>query len=361
MRIAHYCAHALAGESGVANSARGWAGAQADAGHAVVLVVDADAVRMPAPLGVEVRPVPHVARLGVPRPRELAGALHGAEVVVPHGGWAPGLNVASVVAGRVGAATIPLTHGVYYPAALDRHRLRKQAWNLVAERRTLRRAAALHLLFREEQEGLQRLGVRRPLVVATNGIDAPAGITWRGGSDDHLLYLGRYDPVHKGLDHLLRGLAHLPPDARPRLRMHGPDWHGGRDHVRTLVEELGLGGWVHVGDAVAADAKWDLLASSRALVLTSRWEAAPMGLAEAAAIGVPALVTDYPMGRWLADRDAAVLATRDPAGIADGLTAITGPDAAAIGARAREVARTELSWQAVTDTWARQVGALGLR
>ena len=243
---------------------------------------------------------------------------------------------------------------------MGRHALRKRAWALAIERRTLRRTAAVHLLFREEQQGLHQLRVDRPLVVATNGIDAPPDVAWDGGSDGYLLFLGRYDPVHKGLDLLLRGLATLPPHDRPTIQMHGPDWQGGRAEVRTLVDELGLAAWVYVGDAVPAEAKWDLLARARGMVLTSRWEAAPVGLAEAASIGLPALVTDYPMGRWMAGEGAAVLADRDPAGIARGLHELSSSDAAEVGGRARALAESSMSWSAVARSWLEQVRRLDL-
>lgn len=355
MRIVHYCRHALAGETGVANAARGWASTVAQLGEDVALAVDASQCHLPAPDGVETLPIPHLTRASLPAPRVLNQALRGADLLVLHGGWDPSATMTAHLAARAAVPYMPLTHGVYYPAALDRHRTRKRLWATLFERRMLRRAAAVHLLFRDEEEGLARLGVAPRLVVATNGIDPPPDIHWDGGSANHLLYLGRYDPTHKGLDLLLHALAHLPPGTRPRVRMHGPDWHGGRSTVAALVATLGLEEWVTLGDSIHGDAKWDLLRTARALVLTSRWEAAPMGLAEAAAIGLPALVTDYPMGRWLAARDAAVMASRDPAGLAQGITDVMAPEAAHVGERARTIACEELSWDAVARSWLAQV------
>lgn len=356
MRIVHYCRHALAGESGVANAARGWAGTVAGLGADVTLAVDAAQIHLPAPPGVTPVPIPHTSRPStLPHPRALIDALRGADLLVLHGGWDPSATLAARLAVRAGTTYVPLTHGVYYPAAMDRHPARKRLWAALFERRMLRQAAAVHLLFRDEQEGLARLGVDPPVIVAANGIDPPLDVAWDGGSADQLLFLGRYDPTHKGLDLLLHGLAHLPAGSRPRLRMHGPDWHGGKSTVAALVMSLGLEPWVTVGDAIHGDDKWDLLRTATALVLTSRWEAAPMGLAEAAVIGLPALVTDYPMGRWLAGRDAAVMATRDAGGLARGIIEVTGPEAARVGERARSIAREELTWEAVARSWLTQI------
>ena len=55
---------------------------------------------------------------------------------------------------------------------------------------------------------------------------------WDGGSGGYVLWLGRFDPEHKGLDLLLQALALLPSRERPTLRIHGPDWRGRKQKVR---------------------------------------------------------------------------------------------------------------------------------
>lgn len=361
MRIVHYCRHALAGESGVANSARGWAQALAGLGHHVALVVDAAQRVLDDVPGVPTVPLRHRRTGGVSWPSGLGSVLEDDDLLVVHGGWHPANNVAATIARRRGVPLVVLTHGVYYPAALDRGRVRKQVWAWAAERRMLRGAEAVHLLFRQEQAGLQRLGVAPPIVVAPNGVRVPPGQRWDGGSGGYVAYLGRYDPTHKGLDLLLTGLAHLPRDRRPHLRMHGPDWHDGRSKVATLVRTLGLADSVTVGDPLYGQAKWSLLTEARGLVLPSRWEASPMSLAEAAALGLPALVTDFPMGRLLAEAGAAIEVDRTPAAVASGLLALTGSTSAAVGRRARVFAEEHLSWEAVARSWLDQIEALPFR
>ena len=43
-----------------------------------------------------------------------------------------------------------------------------------------------------------------------------------------VLWLGRFDPTHKGLDLLVDAVRSLAPHERPRVRLHGPDRRGGK-------------------------------------------------------------------------------------------------------------------------------------
>lgn len=360
VRVVHYCRHALAGESGVANSARRWAAAQAGLGMDVALVVDAAQVRLDDVVGVGTIPLPHRHLGPVASARGLDRVLTPRDLLVVHGGWDPSTTFAAAVARRRATPVVVLSHGVYHLAAQQRGWARKQAWAWAFERRMLRASAAVHVLFGSERRGLEQLGVHAPLIVAPNGVDAPGTTSWDGGSGGFLLYLGRYDPVHKGLDLLLRGLASLPPSERPPLRLHGPDGDGGKATVAALVAELGIARDVTLGDPVYGPQKWALLESAIGFVLTSRWEGAPMSLGEAASVGLPALVTDYDMGTMLADEGAAVLVDRTPEAIAEGLRKLTGPDAATIGAQARAFVTERMTWDAVAHSWLTQIRELGL-
>jgi hypothetical protein len=112
------------------------------------------------------------------------------------------------------------------------------------------------VFFDEQREHLQHLGYDRAFVVAPNGVRVPRDRRWDGGSGGYIAYLGRFDPEHKGLDLLVQATALLPPDERPQLRLHGPDWRGGKDRVRDLVRELDLASDVVLGPPLYGDDKW---------------------------------------------------------------------------------------------------------
>jgi len=355
VRIVHYYHWALRGEFGTSIAVRGWCQAVAAAGEDVALLASADGATVAPPQAVEVLSL----RSGpndLPSPRSLVHAFDGADLVVLHGGWDVRNTAAAVAARRGGSPYLVTPHGAYYPQVFDRRkaRLKRTWWDLV-ERRYLGAAWAAHLFFEVEASHLAGRGAELPLVIAPNGFIAPKGVRWQPAEDAYLLWLGRYDPEHKGLDLLLDAVARVPEAERIPVHLHGVDWHGMRSVVARMARERGLEASVRVEGPVYGDAKWEVMAGARGFLYPSRWDASPIAVVEAASIGVPTLVTPFPVGAFLASRGGAIEADADPDALARGLRALVDPAAAAVGERAVEVIRDELSWSRVARSWRTQV------
>ncbi len=356
MRIVNYHPRALVGDGGITNSVRCLSEAFARLGADPVIVYDGSG-RSHRDAGVEWLPVRHVARGPFRVPLRLGAALASADVVVINSAWTSANVVAGRSARRAGVPYVLAPRGAYDPLIMSRNRSVKRAWWLLAERRLVSRAAAVHVFFDEQRVHVERLGGVRAVVVAPNGVSVPDGVRWDGGSGGYLVYVGRFDPEHKGLDMLLEAVALLPLDARPELRLHGPDWRGGKARVGLLVHELELDDTVRVGGAVYGAAKWELLARARGFAYPSRWEGFGNSLAEAAALGVPTLATPYPLARYLEGCGACVVTEAHPEAIAEGLLALT-QDTEVIGARPTASAMDELEWDSVARRWLDQLGRL---
>jgi glycosyltransferase involved in cell wall biosynthesis len=93
-------------------------------------------------------------------------------------------------------------------------------------------------------------------------------------------------------------------------------------------------------------------------VYPSRWEGFGNSVAEAVSIGVPTLVTPYPLGRHLASLGGAIIAEPTADALADGLRSLTTPQAAEIGVAGARVIRAEMSWDTVVRSWLAQMEAL---
>jgi glycosyltransferase involved in cell wall biosynthesis len=358
VRVTHYYPYLLLHESGPANAILGWCRALAGHGVETNVVVDERVIHVPPPTDIECIFIKHVGRGRLRSPVRLPAVRSDDSVLVTNGGW----TLANVVAGRLARRQhipyVAMPHGAYKPQVLRRAMLRRRAWLAAVERSYLNEAAAIHLFFPAEIEDVVTLGVRSSFVVAPNGIAPPEGILWDGGSGGYLLWLGRYDPEHKGLDILLHGLRLLPETDRPRLLLHGSDWHGGRIGVERLVRELDLGDSVSVGDAVYGEAKWRLMAQAVGFIYPSRWDASPVAVGEAVSIGMPTLVADYPMGRFLSSRGGARLIDLTPLGIKAGIAWLGSPEATQCGSKGREIANRELSWEHLASSWLEQVRSL---
>jgi len=291
-------------------------------------------------------------------PAGLDEVVHGADLLVLHSAWTLHNIRAAAIARKVGVPYLLEPRGAYDPHILHRKRLAKRIWWIAWERALVTHARAIHVFFDEERQHIQALGYHGAVVRAPNGIEPPDGAAWDGGSGRYILWLGRFDPEHKGIDMLIDAMQLIPAEERPQLRLHGPEFRGGKERIRSLVHALGLDPWVAIGDPVYGQAKWELLTHASGFVYPSRWEGFGNSVAEAVAIGVPTLVTPYPLGRYLASRGGAIIAERTPAGLADGLQSLLAPQGADVGREGACIMRAEMSWDTVARSWLAQTAAL---
>ena len=129
------------------------------------------------------------------------------------------------------------------------------------------------------------VGRRTQTLVLGQGTAIPDGLPPPG--EDHVLFLGRLDVWHKGIDTLVRAWARLPRPCFP-LVVAG---NGDPAAVERLVRDAGARRVRLVGRLNHADA---LAAIRRAafVCLPSRMEGSPLVLYEALALGKPVVASD---------------------------------------------------------------------
>lgn len=359
MQIVQYHPRALIGDGGISNSVRRLSKSMVERGAEVRIAYQPNpSTGNPTDAGdSQWWPVRHVGWRGARVPVGLDHVLTGSDAVILNSAWTAHNVRAAQVARTVGVPYVVADRGAYDPLILRRRRVAKSLWWQLLEKRTVRKATALHVFFASQERIVRDLGYQGEIIVAPNGINVP-NVRWDGGSGGYLLYIGRFDPEHKGLDLLVEAVKALPPTERPEIRMHGPDWRGGKRAVESLVRELQLGDHIKIGSPVYDDEKWQLMQKAAGFVYPSRWEAFGNSTAEAAALGLPILVTAYPLGRYLAEHEAAILAETNVAGLADGLRRLRGSDASSVGARAATLVRRSFTWDAVAEDWLTQLAAL---
>lgn len=360
MRFVSYYARAISDSSGVTAALWAWANALTAAGQEVV-VVHAGGPRRSPDAALDVRGVTDmtVCHLGRGRsthmPVGLQRVLRRGDILLLHEGWVVSNQVAAAISLASSVPYIVVPHGVYEPGILASLKPPRPIRTLL-ERAMLERALAVHVFWDSERELVRAVAPgARTIVVPTgfSGVGPPG--TGGGG---YVGWLGRYDPVHKGLDLLLEGLATIDPAARPVLRMHGPDYNGGFAATRAVVDRLGLGPWVQLRGPVHGDEKRDFLARADGYVHPSRWESHSIALLENLAIGVPSVVSSaIHIAPALRAADAAIVAAPTPEGLAAGLLALPG---ATPGLRIRGAAfvRDEFAWPVVTRRFVDGVGQL---
>lgn len=107
-----------------------------------------------------------------------------------------------------------------------------------------------------------------------------------------ILFLGR---IHekKGCDLLIRAFAPFAKkDPRLQLVIAGPDQTGWRAALEKLAGTIGVSGQVSWPGMLGGDLKWGAFHAAEAFVLPSHQENFGMAVAEAAACGLPVLISD---------------------------------------------------------------------
>lgn len=280
--------------------------------------------------------------------RQKAGQ---ADVVHNHSLWSM-VNVASglVIPGRH-AKLVTSPRGTLSPWALSRTRQLKRLLKPL-QWRALERADLLHATSEQEFADIRAQGLRAPIAVIPNGIDAPASLPAREKDERRrVLFLGRIHPT-KCIDRLLqawRGLeaAHADWD----LVIAG---RGEEDYVRSLkalsesqrLQRVKFAGPVFGVDKTLAYRNADIL------VLPSHSENFGMVVAEALAHGCPVIASKgtpweglerEACGWWVEHDVEALAATMDAA------MHLPRFHLQAMGERGRGWMRRDFSWESVAE------------
>lgn len=180
------------------------------------------------------------------------------------------------------------------------------------------------------------------------GVDFPDDLAVPGPAvSADILSLGRLELQPKGLDLLIEAVEQLSdiPDLRVVVAGDGPH----RAEFEKLVADRGLAGRIRLVGRVAGPAKWRLLAGSKVVAMTSRYESFGLVAAEAVAAGtavvswaLPSLVEilDPLDGRLVEPFDVAAFAAALRRALADW----DHPDALSRRAEASAAARARFDW-----------------
>jgi glycosyltransferase involved in cell wall biosynthesis len=312
--------------------------------------------------GVEVWYFPVTAPRRLYRSPQMGEALRqgiaGFDVVHLHSVFLWPTAAAARAAERAGVPYLLAPRGMLVGDLLRRRGRRRKAWWLrFVERRTLARAAGLHVTAGLEVEEAGKLGLPLPRIfVVPNGIDPepamaaatlsmPVCSLLAGGP--FLLYLGRLS-WKKGLDRLIPALARVP---EVPLVLAGNDEEKIAPKLAALAEKAGVDARIaFLGPVDGAD-KAALLHGCAALVLPSYSENFGNAVLEAMAAGRPVAVTpEVGLAEVVREERAGIVVDGDPAVLGDALRKLLAdPDLDAMGRRGAQAARRRFGWEAVAE------------
>lgn len=172
--------------------------------------------------------------------------------------------------------------------------LKKTVANFLFFNKFVRKALAIQYLTAKEYHDSGD-GWNKRYIISPNGFDAPETLNrTEGDGSIRCTFIGRLDIYQKGLDLLVQACTNIQDilrNARFRITLYGPDWHGSIDTLNKQIKDNGLSDLIMLGGEIKGEAKAECLFASDLFIMTSRFEGMPMGLIEALAYGVPALLT----------------------------------------------------------------------
>ena len=158
--------------------------------------------------------------------------------------------------------------------------------------RFIKNASSIQFLTKQEYED-SIFGCKNHFLLP-NGFSTPSTIKSSFSKDViKVVFIGRIDIYHKGLDILVEACFPIAETLRKAgviFDIYGP-LNDNAEKLKSLLREKGLDDMFELKGETSGKDKEQVLLNADAFVLTSRFEGHPMGLIEALAYGLPAIVT----------------------------------------------------------------------
>jgi glycosyltransferase involved in cell wall biosynthesis len=218
------------------------------------------------------------------------------------------------------------------------------------ERSMLRRAKVISATSDAARDAARETAPGTPIHMVSAGVP-PNLFNIERKPESFILYFGRLDVFHKGIDVLLdavKALVGRRPDVDLRIEGRG----SAASNITAMIEALGISANVRVLGAVSDEERDHLLSTAAIQVMPSRFEGFGLAAAEAMAAGVPLIATRVGSLPEVVDepRGGVLVESGDPAALADAIDRLLSDSErrAALSASARESAR-RFDWSRVAD------------
>lgn len=144
------------------------------------------------------------------------------------------------------------------------------------------------------REQFVRLNSKAQICVIPNGVRSQWLSQSLTASPEHFLFVGRIEPVQKGLDVLLGAVRLIKNQLKFPVKIVGRGDSKGTSWLQKQIRRLGLEHHVEWIPGASEEELSVLYSKAVALLLPSRYEASPLVIPEAFAFGIPVILSAIP-------------------------------------------------------------------
>lgn len=194
---------------------------------------------------------------------------------------------------KINVPYIIIPHGELSDEAQKKKYLKKRIANILIFNKFINNAVGIQLLSDVE---LKNTNFGKSKFIGTNGINIPNDKKNKFNNKGlRIIYIGRLDSYHKGLDLLINSIGEIADFLRINncvFDIYGPDILGRKLKLEKLIQDNKVEDIVVLHNSVFGEKKEKVLLASDVFIQTSRFEGMPMGVLEAMSYGLPCIVTE---------------------------------------------------------------------
>ncbi len=211
-----------------------------------------------------------------------------------HGGWIPTFYTISNLLSKHKIPFVFTPHGAYNTIAMRKSKRAKKVYFQLFEKHLIKRASVIHCIGKSEVEGLKKI-VRNPnIFLMPYGFEIsgfPSKIKYGKETEFIIGFIGRLDIYTKGLDLLLDAFKNFHiKEKNAKLWIVGDSDQ--RHDLEQMIASRQLQNEVILWGSKFGQEKEDLLKGMHVFAHPSRNEGLPSSVLEAAAFGIPCLITE---------------------------------------------------------------------
>jgi len=268
-----------------------------------------------------------------------------------HGGFLPEMYSISRLLVKLKIPYLFTPHGSCNLVALQKRYFFKKVYLLLFERKLVRDAKCVHLIGRSEYDAMKEIVPDSNRILIPNGQDIEQFEKQKYSPEINFGFMGRFMIHTKGLDLLLKGfkLYREKHQGIGKLQLIGSG--GEIIKLRRLVTKMELNDSVLFPGAVFGNEKKKFLRSLTAFFHPSRNEGLPGAVLEAAALGIPCVVSrETNLSDYIVEYNAGFgLSDNSPVQIAYAMKKLEGRKNAGslhyLGMNARKMIAKEFDWE----------------